>query len=148
MDTHTGSAAGTNPTPYIIVLVAVIGVLLLQMIGGIPADAVGGGLVIAAAMLAATMVIAIHEAWTKRRGVPGWIGNIVVSFLGAFLAAQLGGPIVAIPLLMLAGGGSSSVAAAGSGVMSVALALMMVVALLGSLGALWLVNRWRDRPRG
>jgi hypothetical protein len=99
--------------------------------------------VIAAATFAAALAIAVHEAWTKKRGVLGWIVNIIVSLLGAFFAAQLGGPLVAIPLLKLAGGGSSSLAAAGGGVMSVALALMMVVALAGSSGALWLVNRRR-----
>jgi hypothetical protein len=75
--------------------------------------------------------------------VLGWIANIVVSLLGAFFAAQFAGPVVAIPLLMLAGGGSSSLAAAGGGVMTVALAGMMIVTLLGSWGALWVVNRWR-----
>ena len=98
---------------------------------------------IAAATFAAALAIAVHEAWTKKRGVLGWIVNVVVSLLGAFIAAQFGGPLVAIPLLMLAGGGSSSLAAAGGGVMSVALALMVVVALAGSSGALWLVNRRR-----
>jgi hypothetical protein len=129
--------------PYVIVLIAVIGIVVLQTIGAIPRDAVGGGLVIAAATFAAALAIAVHEAWTKKRGVLGWIVNIIVSLLGAFFAAQLGGPLVAIPLLKLAGGGSSSLAAAGGGVMSVALALMMVVALAGSSGALWLVNRRR-----
>ena len=98
-------AAGTNLMPYIIVLIAVIGIVVLQMAGAIPMDAVGGGLVIAAATFAAALAIAVHEAWTKKRGVLGWIANIVVSLLGAFLAAQLGGPLVAIPLLMLVGGG-------------------------------------------
>jgi hypothetical protein len=135
-------AAGTNLMPYI-VLIAVIGILLLQWSGAIPSDTVGGALVIAAATFVAALAIAIHEAWTKKRGVLGWIVNIVVSFLGAFFAAQFGASLVAIPLLMLAGGGSSSLAAAGGGVMSVALALMMVVALTGSSSALWLVNRWR-----
>jgi hypothetical protein len=93
----------------------------------------------------AALAIGMHEAWTKRRGVPGWIVNTVVTFFGAFFAAQIAGPVIAIPLLMLVGG-ATSLAAAGSGVMSVALALMMVAALLGSWGAILLVNRWRDRP--
>ncbi|WP_291617000.1 hypothetical protein [Bradyrhizobium sp.] len=70
-----------------IVLVAVIGILLLQGTGAIPLDSVGGALVIATAVLAGTLAVAIHEAWTKRRGVPGWIVNIVISFVGAFLVA-------------------------------------------------------------
>jgi len=131
--------------PYI-VLIAVVGVLLLQVTRAIPQDAVGGGLVIAAVTFVAALAIGMHEAWTKKRGVLGWIVNIVVTFFGAFFAAQLGGPVVAIPLLMLVGGGASSLAAAGGGVMSIALALMMVIALMGSWGAILLVNRWRDRP--
>ena len=131
--------------PLIIVL-AVAGVLILQIAGAIPNDAVGGGLVIGAVLIVAAVAIGIHEAWTNRRGVLGWIVNIVISFLGAFVAAQIAGPIVAIPLLMLVGG-TSSLAAAGNGVMSVALVLVMGLALLGSWGALLLVNRWRDRAR-
>jgi hypothetical protein len=131
--------------PLIIVL-AVAGVLILQIAGAIPNDAVGGGLVIGAVLIVAAVAIGIHDAWTNRRGVLGWIVNIVVSFLGAFVAAQIAGPIVAIPLLMLVGG-TSSLAAAGDGVMSVALVLMMGLALLGSWGGLLLVNRWRDRAR-
>ncbi|MGJ4950756.1 hypothetical protein [Bradyrhizobium sp. HKCCYLS20291] len=132
--------SGTDLMPYIIVLIAVIGIVGLQLIGAIPMDAVGGGLVIAAATFVAVLAIAVHEAWTKKRGVLGWIVNIVVSLLGAFLAAQLAGPLVALPLLKLAGDGSSSLAAAGGGVMSAALALMMIVTIAGSSGALWLVN--------
>ncbi|MGJ5177151.1 hypothetical protein ACQR16_01045 [Bradyrhizobium oligotrophicum] len=128
---------------YIIVLIAVVGIVVLQMAGAIPMDAVGGGLVIASATFVAVLAIAVYEAWTNKRGVLGWIVNIVVSFLGAFFAAQLGGPLVAIPLLTVAGGDGNSLAAAGGGVMLVALALMMVVAIAGSVGALWLVNRRR-----
>jgi hypothetical protein len=132
--------------PYII-LIAVVGVLLLQVTGAIPPDPVGGGIVIAAVTFVAALAIGMHEAWTKRRGVLGWIVNIVVTFFGAFFAAQIAGPVVAIPLLILVGGGASSLAAAGSGVMSIAIVLMMVAALLGSWGAILLVNRWRDRPK-
>jgi hypothetical protein len=125
-----------------IVLVAVIGILVLHMSGAIPLDSVGGSLVIAMAFFVAALAIAIYEAWEKKRGVVGWIVNIVVAFVGAFLAAQLGGAIVAILVLSVVGGGTS-LAAAGGPAMGVALALMMGVTLLGSWGALWVVNRWR-----
>ena len=131
--------------PLLIILIAVIGVVILQAAGAIPPDPVGAGLVMLAVMLVATVALAVHDAWTNKVGVLGWIVNIVVSFLGAFFAAQIAGPVVAIPLLMLAGGGSSSVAGAGEGLMSVALVLVMAVALGGSWGALWLVNRARSR---
>ena len=125
-----------------IVLVAVIGILVLHMSGAIPLDSVGGSLVIAMAFFVAALAIAVYEAWEKKRGVVGWIVNIVVAFVGAFLAAQLGGAIVAILVLSVVSGGTS-LAAAGSTAMGVALALMMAVTLLGSWGALWVVNRWR-----
>ena len=74
----------------IILLIAVAGVLLLHLTGAIPLSSVGGPMVIALAVFCATLAVAIFEAWTKRRGVLGWIVNIVTSFVGTFVAAQLG----------------------------------------------------------
>jgi hypothetical protein len=125
-----------------IVLIAVIGVLLLQWTGSIPLDSVGAAMVIAMPVLVGTLAVAIHEAWTKKRGVLGWIVNIVVSFVGAFLVAPLGG-MVMVMLLFPFMDGSSSLAAAGDPQMSIALAGHMAITLLGSWGALRIVNRWR-----
>jgi len=125
-----------------IALIAVIGILLLQLSGAIPLASVGGSMTIALAFLVAALAVGIHEARTKKRGVLGWIVNIVVSFVGAFLVAPPGGMVVAM-LLSPFMNGSSSLAAAGGPVMHVALAGMMIVTLLGSWGALWVVNRWR-----
>ena len=130
-----------------IVLTAVIGILLLQLTGLIPLSSVGGPLVIAFAFFAAALAVAIHDAWTKNRGVLGWIVNIVVSFVGVFLAAQLGGLVMVIILSPFMDG-SSSLAAGGNSLMSVALAGQMVITLLGSWGALWVVNQWRSRRTG
>ena len=127
--------------PYI-VLMAVIGILLLQWTDSIPLASVGGSLTIGLAVLAAVPAVGIHEAWTKRRGVLGWIVNVVVSFAGAFLIAPLGGMVMVIILGPFMGG-ASSLAAAGGPVMSVALAGMMAVTLLGAWVALQIVNRWR-----
>ena len=77
----------------------------------------------------------------------GWIVNIVVSFFGVFLAAQLGGLVMVIILSPFMDG-SSSLAAGGNSLMSVALAGMMVITLLGSWAALWVVNQWRSRRTG
>jgi hypothetical protein len=125
-----------------IVLIAVIGIVLLQLTGVIPLDSVGGAMVIALAVFVGTLAVAIHEAWTRKRGVLGWIVNIVVSFVGAFLVAPLGG-MVMVMLLLPFMDGSSSLAAAGGPQMSIALAGQMAITLLGAWGALWLVNRWR-----
>ena len=125
-----------------IMLIAVIGIVLLQLSGAIPLSSVGGPLTIALAFFVAALAVAIHEAWTKKRGVLGWIVNIVVVFVGVFLAAQLGGMVMVIMLSPFMDG-SPSLAAAGGLLMSVALAGQMVITLLGSWAALQLVNRWR-----
>jgi len=127
--------------PYI-ALIAVIGILLLQSSGAIPPDSVGGALVIALAVFLGALAVGIHEAWTKRRGVLGWIVNIVVAPAGAFLVAPFGGMAVAM-LLWPFMNGATSLATAGPAVMALALAGTMSVALLGSWGALWVLNRWR-----
>ena len=126
--------------PYIL-LIVVIGVLLLHVSGAIPLSSVGGSMVIALAFFSAALAVAIHEAWTKRRGVLGWIVNIVSSFFGTFVAAQLGGLIMVIVLSPFVSG--SSLAASGGAVMAVSLVGTMAIAALGSRGALAIVNRWR-----
>lgn len=128
-----------------ILLIAVIGVLLLHLTGAIPLSSVGGPMVIALAVFAATFAVAIFEAWTKRRGVLGWIVNIVSSFVATFVAAQLAGLLMVAILMPFAEG--SSLAASGGAVMAVSLAGVMAAAVLGSWGALMIVNRWRDKPR-
>lgn len=125
-----------------IIAIAVIGILLLQWSGAIPMDSVGGALVIAAAVLAGALAVALYEAWSRKRGVLGWIVNILVACAGMLLAAPLGGAVMAMLLAPLMDG-ASSLAAAGGAPMALALAGQMVIALLGSWGALALVNRWR-----
>jgi hypothetical protein len=122
-----------------IALIAVVGILLLQLTGAIPLASVGGSMTIGLAFLIAALAVAIHEAWTNKRGVLGWIVNIVVSIVGALVAAPIGGMLLAL----LLSDGSRSLAAAGGARFSLALAGGMLVTLLGAWGALWLVNRLR-----
>lgn len=126
--------------PYI-ALVAVIGILLLHSTGAIPMTGVGGSMTIGLILLAAVPAVGIHEAWTNKRGVLGWIVNIVVSFVGALLFAPLGG--MAVVLVLSPFMDRPSLVATGGAVMYFALAGMMLVTLLGAWGALWIVNRWR-----
>jgi len=133
-------ASGKRIMP-IILLIAVAGVLLLHFTGAIPLSSVGGPMVIALAVFAATLAIAIFEAWTKRRGVLGWIVNVVSSFVATFVAAQLGGLLMVAILMPFASG--SSLAASGGAVMAVSLAGVMAASVLGSWGALMILNRWR-----
>ena len=122
-----------------IVLIAVIGILLLQWSIDVPLASVGGSMAIGFAFLAAALLVGVHEAWTMTRGVLGWIVNIVVSFLGAFVIAPLGGAVIAIAL----SDGSQSLAAAGGPRMTIALVGGMLVTLFAAWGALWVLNRWR-----
>lgn len=121
-----------------IAAIAVAGILLLHFTGSIPLASVGGSLTIGLALVVAGLAVGIHEAWTSKRGVLGWIVNIAVSFLGTFVAAQLGG-LIMVMLLPSRG----SLAATGGTVMAIALAGAMLFTLLGAWGALQLVNRWR-----
>ncbi|MEC9368334.1 MAG: hypothetical protein VX871_06520 [Pseudomonadota bacterium] len=125
-----------------IVLIAVIGILLLQLTGSIPLASVGGSLTIGFAYIVAALAVGIHEAWTNKRGVLGWVVNIVVSFLGAVVGAQAGGfaMVMMISLVMDVDG---SLAKTGGAAMALALTGGMLATLLGAWGALWIVNRWR-----
>jgi hypothetical protein len=122
-----------------IALIAVAGILLLQMTGSIPLASVGGSMTIGLAYLVAALAVGMHEAWTQKRGVLGWIVNMVVSFVGALVAAPIGGMVLAL----LLSDGSQSLAASGGARFSIALVGGMLVTLLGAWGALWIVNRWR-----
>ncbi|MBM3607650.1 MAG: hypothetical protein FJX29_04220 [Alphaproteobacteria bacterium] len=122
-------------------LIAVLGIVLLFLSGAVPMSSVGGPLVIALAFFAAGFAVAFHEAWTKKRGILGWLVNIIVTFAGVFLAAPVAGMILE-PMLARANPGQS-LAAAGGPLMYIALASMMAAALAAAWCALWLVNRLR-----
>lgn len=124
-----------------IALIAMIGILLLHSTGAVPLTGVGGAMTIGLALLAVAPAVGMHEAWTKRRSVLGWIVSIVVSLVGAFLFAPLGGMVIVLILSPFMD--KPSLAATGGPVMYAALAGMTLVTLLGAWGALWIVNRWR-----
>jgi hypothetical protein len=125
----------------IIAPIAVIGILLLQFSGAVPQSSVGGPMTLALAFLGAALAVGIHEAWSNRRGVLGWIVSIVAALVGAFLAAEVGNLAfeAILPFLNLEG----SLAATRHPLLYVTSAGMMLVMLLGSWLALQFVNRWR-----
>lgn len=128
-----------------IALIAVIGIVLLQASGAVPQSSVGGPMTLALAFFLAALAAGLHEAWTMRRGVIGWIVNIVVSFVGAFLAANVGSSIMVVLLLLVSRfvHVDGSLAATGGPLLYISLAGMMLITLLGSWGAIQIVNRWR-----
>ena len=127
--------------PYI-ALIAVIAILALQSSDAIPLASVGGSITIGLVFLAAALAGGIHEAWTKRRGVLGWLVNIIASFFGAMVGANFGG-IVMVIIIGLTMDVNGSLAKTGGAAMSVALAGGMIASLMGAWGALWVVNRMR-----
>ena len=128
-------------------LVAVIAIVLLQYSGAVPQSSVGGPLTLALVFLGAAMAVGVHEAWTKKRGVLGWIVSIVVALVGALLAAELSDLLI-VPVLMLLSALKllnleGSLAATGGPLLYAGLAGMTLYMLLGSWIALQIVDRWR-----
>ena len=124
-----------------ITLIAVITIVLLQLTGAIPQSSVGGAMTLALAFLVAALAVGIHEAWSKKRGVLGWIVSIVASLAGAFLAASLGSMVMETILMHLNLEGP--LVATQHPLIYVSFAGMMLLTLLGSWIALWIVNRFR-----
>ena len=124
-----------------IALTAVIAVVLLQLIGAVPQSSVGGPMALVLAFLLAALAVGIHEAWSNQRGVPGWIVSIVVALVGALLAASMSGMLM--EEMLQHANLQGSLAETQHPLQYVASATMMLLTLLGSWTALWLVNRLR-----
>jgi len=124
-----------------ITLVGVIGILLFDFAGAIPKSSVGGPLALFLIFFLAMLVVGLHEAWSNKRRVLGWIVSIVCSVIGGFLAVTFGGLVMEaiLPLLELNG----SLATSQHPMRYVLSAGMMVLTLLGSWTALQIVNRFR-----
>lgn len=125
----------------LIVTLAVVSILALKHAGLVPDDAVGGSLMLALVVLVGSLAIGVHEAAVARRGMIGWVVNLVVAFLGAFFTAQIGGILVMIALSPFLT--ERSLAATGGLALDAGLALLTAIALAGSWGALQIVNKFR-----
>lgn len=126
---------------WIIMLITVAGVLLLDFTGAIPQSSVGGPMTIFFAAVLAMLTYAVYEAVAKKRGVLGWIVNIVGSFFGGILAGLVGAEILdlILPHVPLHG----PLATSQHPLRYILPAGMMVFMLSGSWAALKLVNRFR-----
>lgn len=65
-----------------IATIAVISILFLQFFGAVPQSSVGGPMTLALVFLAAALAVGIHEAWTNKRSVLGWIVSVVTAVVG------------------------------------------------------------------
>lgn len=128
-----------------ITLIAVLAIILIQWSGAVPLSSVGGSMTLALVFLVAALTVGIHDAWSQKRGVLGWIVSLVAALAGFVVTAILGGTLmdmvmgVAAPYLNLQG----SLAETRHPLLYVMSAAMMLLVLLGTWLALRLVNRWR-----
>ena len=124
-----------------IALVAVITLLVLELSGSIPQSSVGGPITIALVIFAAALAVGIREAWLNKRGVLGWIVSIVTSFVGTFVAAEIGGLLFGTiqGLLNVEG----ALAKTKHPLLYVSMVGMVLISMLGSWLALRIVDRMR-----
>lgn len=125
-----------------IALIAVITVVLLQFAGAIPDSSVGGPMTMALVFFTAALVFGIFEAWSNKRGVFGFIVSIAAAIVGGVVAAMLGGMAMDVILPHL-NSLQGSLAATRHPMLYITSAGMMILTLLGSWIALWIVNRLR-----
>lgn len=124
-----------------IALIAIVTLLGLELSGSIPDSSVGGPMTIAMVIFATALAVGIRDAWLNKRGVLGWIVSIIVSFVGMFVAAQIGGMIFVIIQGLLGIGGA--LAQSKHPLLYVSLAGMVLISMLGSWLALRIVDRMR-----
>jgi hypothetical protein len=124
-----------------ITLIAVIAIVLAQWAGTIPQSSVGGPMTLVLVFLVAALAVGIHEAWSRKRGALGWIVSIFASLAGTFLATLLPSRVIE-PILMRLGL-EVPMADTDGLLIYVLLAGLMLLTLLGSWVALWVVNRLR-----
>jgi len=124
-----------------IATIAVISILLLQFFGAVPQSSVGGPMTLALAFFAAALAVGVHEAWTNKRSILGWIVSIVTAVAGAFLAAEVGNMVMELllPYLNLNG----PLAQTQGPLLYIVSVAMLLLMLLGSWIALSFANRWR-----
>ena len=123
---------------WIISLAGVLGILALDFAGAIPKASVGGPLTLVFLFFLAMLAVGVHEAWTRRRGVLGWILSLVVAVVGGIFAVGLGMQALEalLPYLHLNG----SLAASHHPMRYVSYAGMMLLTIWGAWLALRIVG--------
>lgn len=128
-----------------ITLIAMLAVTLIVAGGGLPKGSVGGPMMLTLIFLCAALAAGLYEAWSKKRGVLGWIVSVVVAFFGGLVGAFVGAMILEsllvllLPFMKLEG----SLMTTGGLPLYIDINAQMIFTMLGAWGALQLVNRWR-----
>jgi len=122
-----------------ITLLAVAAMLLLEVFG--PTSSVGGSMSFMLVFVVVTLAVAIYEAWSNRRGVLGWIVNLLASIIGGLTTIALVGMGMEaiLPYLHLEG----SLASSQQLLKYVVVAVIAILMVAGSWIPLQIVNRLR-----
>jgi hypothetical protein len=126
--------------PYI-ALIAIGTLLLLELSGSIPLSSVGGPMTIALVIFATALAVGIREAWINKRGILGWIASILVSLVGAYIAAEIGNLLIGAVFLLVSPEGSLAETR------HPLLYIWMIVTVLLTMTGSWLALRLVDRLR-
>lgn len=126
-----------------IALLAVIAMLLVDIFG--PKESVGGAMTMGMVVILIVFVVGIYEAAANKRGLLGWIVNIVTVIVGGFIVINIVGLLMEliIPLLHLDG----SLAKSGHPIKYLLTAGIAIFVVLGTWAPILIINRWRDRDR-
>jgi hypothetical protein len=122
-----------------ITLIAVSAMLLLELTDALPKSSVGGPMTMMMLVFVAVLAFGLYDAWSKERGLLGWIVSIVAAVVGGFLGAAMAGAILGTILSYLNLG--VPLAATQHPLRYIASAGMMLLALLGAWLMLRIVSR-------
>lgn len=117
----------------VITLVTAAAIVLLDAMGLLKGS-VGGPMVLLMVLLLAALVVGLHEAWSMRRGVVGWIVSVLVALVGAIIGGLVSGTVMDLILTAIRFEGKPGFLLAP---------ISIVITLGGAWMALWLVNRLR-----
>jgi hypothetical protein len=126
-----------------VALLAVIAMLLVDIFG--PKESVGGALTTGVVVILIILAVGIYEAVVNKRGVLGWIVNIVTVIVGGFVVINIIGLLIdlIIPLLHL----DMALAKSGHPIKYLLTAGIALLVVLGTWTPLLIINRSRDRGR-
>ena len=125
----------------IITLIALLTVSLLAFLDVFPKGSVGGAMSLAFLFVVAAIAVGLHDAWSNRRGVLGWIVSIIVSFVGGLFGAGVGAVLVENAIMLVRPEGA--LMQTHHPMLYLSLNGQMICTLLGAWLALALVNRFR-----